>query len=470
MNARSTARFVGLALTMAAALAMSGCGGGSSKPADPAPTDPTPTDPAPADPAPADPTPPADTPAPSEQPRDRSSTQFLEFDSLLTDAAQRHIRTAVAKAAGNTPNSGSVTQSSTGAGVTADSVSVRVQRDASGTASYGKISYTVRETGGWSVGGASARVLAEPGGGGWEGIEFHQAPGGGQGSGTGPGLYVYVYTNVKAPAGSVDVSRDAIWAGGVRASDLTFASFSGTFSGTFNGLSGTFTCSGSCRFSYERDPDSFFDGGTITSLQQGSLSFTPSVQDADYLAGGLWVRVPADAASVADYEFGAFVDGNDPFRQANLAGLTDTATYEGDARAVYSHQGENRNYFVDADVRLTADFGDASSLGSISGTVSNIRGEGPEADSYEGVSVTLGTAQIGSADSGFFTGDTSTTGTDSAFTGKWGGQFYGNGDAASDHPGSVAGTFGAATADGGESIVGAYGARRSAPAEPPPSQ
>ena len=197
----------------------------------------------------------------------------------------------------------------------------------------------------------------------------------------------------------------------------------------------------------------------------GTWQFTPdeptteTVPDADYLAGGIWVRVPADAASVADYEFGAFVDGNDPFQQANLAGLTGTARYTGDATGVYSHQGMNRNYFVDADVRLTADFGDASSLGSISGTVSNVTGEGPESDWYDGVSVSLGTARIGDADSGFFTGDTSTTGTDSTFTGKWGGQFYGNG-AAGAHPGSVAGTFGAATDDGSESFVGVYGAYR----------
>ena len=195
------------------------------------------------------------------------------------------------------------------------------------------------------------------------------------------------------------------------------------------------------------------------------MRFTPDVtaEDTDYLAGGIWVRVPADADSVADYEFGAFMDGDDPFEQANLAGLTGTATYEGDARAVYSHQETNRNYFVDGDVRLTADFGDADSLGSISGTVSNFTGEGPESDAYEGVGVSLGTAQIGNADSGFFTGDTSTSGTDSVFTGKWGGQFYGDGDAADDQPGSVAGTFGAATADGGESFVGVYGADRQEP-------
>ena len=294
---------------------------------------------------------------------------------------------------------------------------------------------------------------------GWKGIEFHQAPGGGQGSGTGPGLYVYAYTDIGAPPGSVRVSDAAVSAGSVAYWGSSTEYFFSGFSGAFNGLRGTFRCisSGGCTYRYRRE-----ESRRIVTSLSGSLIFTPETvqEDADYLAGGLWVRVPADAASVADYEFGAFMDGNDPFRQDNLAGLTGTATYEGDARAVYSHQETNRNYFVDADVRLTADFGDADSLGSISGTVSDFTGEGPRSNPYEGVSVTLGTARIGDADSGFFTGDTSTSGTDSTFTGKWGGRFYDDGDAANDHPGSVAGTFGAATADGGESFVGVYGADR----------
>ena len=379
---------------------------------------------------------------------------------MLTDATQRqHIRTAIAEAAGNIPNSGSVTQSSTGDGTTTDSVSVTVVRAADGT-----MSYTVREAGGWSVDRGSARVLAEPDGEGWKGIEFHQAPEGGEGSGTGPGLYVDVYTDIEAPTTRPairDVPNDGagvVITGGVISRD--------EMAGTFNGEAGTLRCTSprpNCwaQVSRQGGVEQVTFGGEW-KFYPGDASGTPTetVQDADYLAGGIWVRVPADAASVADYEFGAFVDGNDPFRQANLAGLTGTATYTGDATAVYSYQPTNRNYFVDADVRLTADFGDASSLGSISGTVSNIRGEGPASDSYDGVSVSLGTAQIGSADSGFFTGDVTTRGTDSAFTGKWGGQFYGNGAAASDHPGSVAGTFGAATADGSESFVGAYGAER----------
>ena len=232
----------------------------------------------------------------------------------------------------------------------------------------------------------------------------------------------YVYTDIKAPPGSVDVSDAAVSAGSVAYGGSSTEYFFSGFSGAFNGLRGTFRCisSGGCTYRYRREESRYI----VTSLS-GSLIFTPETvqEDADYLAGGLWVQVPADAAGVADYEFGAFADGGEPFRQDNLAGLEGTATYKGDVRAVYSHQGENRNYFVDADVRLTADFGDADSLGSISGTVSNFRGEGPESDSYSygGVSVSLGAASIGSADSGFFTGDTSTSGTDSAFTGKWGG-------------------------------------------------
>ena len=498
MNTRSTARFVGLSLTMAAALAMSGCGGGSSKSAGAGGG------------APGGGAPGGGAPAP---------TQFSSFE--LTGAARGHLRAAAAKAARNTPNAGSVTQSSTGDGATTDSVSVTVVRGADGT-----MTYMVQEAGGWSVNRENARVLAEPRGEGWRGIEFHQAPGGGQGSGTGSGLYVDVYTDIEAPTtrtvpvsgndGTVDVPEGSMIAGsgvtiisggairgrpgsfrgqegvfncprsceinrGLASGQWSFTPnrppgaqdvpgsaagvvLTGTFNtsgteGTFNGRAGSFRClSTSCGRSVSNGRLSALRGDWIFVPSGGTT--TETTPDADYLAGGIWVRVPADAASVADYEFGAFVDGSDPFRQANLAGLTGTATYTGDATAVYSYQPTERNYFVDGDVRLTADFGDASSLGSISGTVSNFEGEGPESDSYEGVSVTLGTARIGNADSGFFTGDTSTTGTDSAFAGKWGGQFYGNGAAASDHPGSVAGTFGGATADGSGSFVGVYGAYR----------
>ena len=77
--------------------------------------------------------------------------------------------------------------------------------------------------------------------------------------------------------------------------------------------------------------------------------------DTDYLAGGIWVFVPETATAVDEYEFGAFVDGNDPFSEDPTA-LTGTAKYEGDATGVYSVQEDSLNFFFDALVELTADF------------------------------------------------------------------------------------------------------------------
>ena len=68
--------------------------------------------------------------------------------------------------------------------------------------------------------------------------------------------------------------------------------------------------------------------------------------DTDYLAGGIWVFAPDTATSLADYEFGAFVDGNDPFTSANVMPLTGTATYEGDATGVYSDRNRRQKLFL----------------------------------------------------------------------------------------------------------------------------
>ena len=181
--------------------------------------------------------------------------------------------------------------------------------------------------------------------------------------------------------------------------------------------------------------------------------------DTDYLAGGIWVYAPDNASSLDDYEYGAFVDGSDPFVQNNLAGVTGTATYSAQdgATGVYADAEEGRNYFFDADVTLTANFGNGSELGTISGRIHNFDVEGLTVSGNP--ELTLGSADIGSSNSGFFTGDTRMDVVGgSNFTGKWGGQFYGNGANPTDAPGSVAGTFGAATADGSESFLGAYGA------------
>ena len=178
--------------------------------------------------------------------------------------------------------------------------------------------------------------------------------------------------------------------------------------------------------------------------------------DTDYLAGGIWVFSPDDATSLDDYEYGAFADGSDPFQQGNILALTGSATYEGDATGVYANRDEGRNYFFDAAATLTANFGTNAQFGTISGMVNRVMVDGSMVDGNP--SLTLNSADIGNANSGFFNGDTAMNWNEKDFSGKWGGQFYGNGDAATDHPGSVAGTFGGASTDERESFVGVFGA------------
>ena len=178
--------------------------------------------------------------------------------------------------------------------------------------------------------------------------------------------------------------------------------------------------------------------------------------DPDYLAGGIWVYVPDNAESLANYEFGAFVDGNQPFTQTNLVGLTGTASYAmaNGVTGVFADESTGENTFFDADVRLIANFGDDSVAGTIDGTINNVRDDDVL---FAGAVLTLEMAMDADSD-GLYTGNTSMTFETEAYVGKWGAQFYGNGDAVTDPPSSVAGTFGGATSDDSKSFLGVFGA------------
>ena len=184
----------------------------------------------------------------------------------------------------------------------------------------------------------------------------------------------------------------------------------------------------------------------------------------DWLAAGIWTFVP-DSEEPGDYEFGAFADGGDPFEQDNLQALTGTAEYEGQAVGVYyafsTSTDESEAGPFTADVALTANFSTAEALGSISGTVSDVETQdGTAIDA----TLALRSADIGSSNGGFFTGDTSMTFGGRTYAGSWGGQFFDDGAADTDPPASVAGTFGATVREAGGtgSLVGAFGAERQA--------
>ena len=194
---------------------------------------------------------------------------------------------------------------------------------------------------------------------------------------------------------------------------------------------------------------------------------TTNIQDdaAQWAAFGIWANLPNDFSNVSSLSFGAFANSSDPFDQADLPAVTGTATYEGDGTGIYVAPDSNDldMDLFDAQISLTADFGNGTDLGTISGRISDFTLEDDsQPDQLQGVVMELSSADIGSGDSGFFTGATSMTLTDRVpFRGSWGGQFAGNGEGS---PTFVIGTFGGAAyvndVRRGDSFIGTFMAER----------
>ena len=183
-----------------------------------------------------------------------------------------------------------------------------------------------------------------------------------------------------------------------------------------------------------------------------------------WLAGGLYIESTGQGQNRSN-EFGAFFNGGQPFTN-NIANLEGRATYEGDAvgigriSGIGSTEGEIIAFASDR-VELTAEFGDATALGSISGRITGIE-FAPDSDESQTLdsALILGPASLTNQNSGFFTGDTSYREGSWTGSGKWGGQFYNNGN----FPGNVGGTFGIAFSNSEENIdgelIGVFGADR----------
>ena len=204
----------------------------------------------------------------------------------------------------------------------------------------------------------------------------------------------------------------------------------------------------------------------ISDIEEPETPGGSTTPDPDYFAGGYWVIVPDDAASAADYAFGAFVDATEPFDPDNLAALEDTATYLGGAGGVYSDQEDDTTTIGDfeADVILWADFGDSRELGTISGDITNFVVDGEP----EPGMLALGKAAIGSTNSGVFTGAVTGSDDEHDYTGNWGGQFNKAYEFTGDDPQMIVGTFGASSLDNTLNAVGVFVADWQPP-QPPQS-
>ena len=409
-----------------------------------------------------------------------------------------------AEAATAEPIAGSVTQSSdTEQGVTANAVTASVSLDAKGL-----LNADVSGAG-WRF--RNERPFARSFDRGWGFVYF------GRELGDGSYRFATTATDRNRPAERALRDGDAWVPSGRQTWNQLLDNLAVGVSGTLNGIPGTLICAecigtshggldwdaqlaGTITFNsqaFASDPnDSALSFGPqdivgdprqeFRFVRQSDASNTPV--DTDYLVLGGWLHIPkkwlslgwGDQGFSADYykeiEYGVFVDGGDPFHRDRIEALTGTATYAGDAFVYYvdtnitgtdpnSGVGIGKDVTLAADATLIAQFGSASENGTIGGRIHNFRNTLDEVDRELNpdlflrtvpTELTLGSAPIGSSHSGFFKGTTSMRFDGSSFAGKWGGQFYGN-DKPHGMPGSTAGTFGAATADGTKSIIGAFG-------------
>ena len=174
--------------------------------------------------------------------------------------------------------------------------------------------------------------------------------------------------------------------------------------------------------------------------------------ETNYLAYGLWVYVP----TVGLPEIGVFMDSSDDakFLGDQIERLTGNVMYTGVVGGIYSGSSEVLSFTGDVD--LTASFGDVTgSAGTITGSISKLMGIDESVYHGEKVLLTQATIMDGML-GGFFEGDTSAPGISEGepFTGKWGGQFFGDVSAA--HPENAAGTFGIANSANTEVLLGVF--------------
>ena len=238
-------------------------------------------------------------------------------------------------------------------------------------------------------------------------------------------------------------------------------------------IEGTFTCTGdSCSLVYTGSGDDVTVTAATGYTFSGSRESVKAVagdEKRGYLLFGVWLDEVAEGDDAGDDTFGAVAMGGEAFTANNVEALKGKATYSGTTVGAHHKTGSGVSSF-DGDANLTADFGtdDANDFGSIDGTIDNISVDGGDpmeepihlvkaplsgiASTFEGKAV-MG-QQLGPGQA------------DHTFNGTWSGGFFGNGETDTDHPGSVAGTFGVTNTRGmdddavTESYVGAFGAHQ----------
>lgn len=230
--------------------------------------------------------------------------------------------------------------------------------------------------------------------------------------------------------------------------------FSEDVTGTLQGALGKFRCVGTAVTST----------CTVTATGPGNFAFTgtwhfiPSsatakvvVSDDEHMWFGWWEKAPTDAGG--DYDFSVGYGGSNPV--TSFDGATGEATYTGPAVGKYVVHDQVGNLSADgaftAKAVLTADFGDGTEAGTVSGVISEFSNDSTW-------SVTLKSKAVAAADEGevsWSIGDNTQDG------GEWSASFHSNfaSPGANVQPTGVAGAF-AAQHGSFRKLIGAFGAER----------
>lgn len=181
------------------------------------------------------------------------------------------------------------------------------------------------------------------------------------------------------------------------------------------------------------------------SLDNGDLNIINAIQsygnDDEYLSFGLWSYVPDDSNTTP--EIGFYANGGDPFIHANIIGLTGSTTYQHDAYGVYNDN--DKIYNAIGDSSITANFDTEKVDGIINNWIFYDNSLPVTTDlgfNAVGTEIILHEADL-NPDFTAWHGDTTMSNTTNGIihTGKWSGQFYGNGANATTVPQFVAGIF-----------------------------
>ena len=290
-------------------------------------------------------------------------------------------------------------------------------------------------------------------------------------------------TNYVAAAGSVDALtsipmaartkfKSSMFPVGSRksytygAGDDDKADASGGIDGSFGGVQGMYVCSSSCVVTNDQSGNVESFGGTWTFTPDSrSAMVTQVTADSQYLYFGWWQRTTMTAGGDV-LAFDPFYGGTNPVTDV-AATLTGKAMYTGSATGKYATKSFDAGGLASAmageftaSAMLTADFGDGTAAGTISGEVMDFMANGESLGDWSVMLEEVDFGDTTAVTSGVFTGTTASMIGDAEGTGSWMGQFFGGaaagvtGDAA--HPKSVAGEF---TADfPAAHISGAFGA------------